>query len=380
MKRLAWLLLALSLPAWATINGLDSSRVVLPSFDGTRYGMYVAGDLPATPPEMLYTNSFDGNPTNTKDNGCGNTHDNIGIFADQSDIDYDPSSISECRADGPDVFIVADPDDSENSVLKFVNNASSGETNTEDSGIEKHRVKIRFAMHLSNDVQDGDPSDDHMAGGDGFRLLPGTEYWVGFRYRYKVTGTLPTSQQIFFEPSTSNVGEPLMYLDKRADRLVTRNWRYKDTSGTVHESAQESLTGLTPDTWVCYVHRIKRAPYTWGSAYDDFYAAGAPGSNDPTEGKWTIYAGQYSAGSAAATKWAAGSLDEDDATYGGWIGTDREAQGTYNPTVRIGLYWGYNSNEASEAVLYLDDLKIAESSGTLVDDFAAVAPPGCTLP
>ena len=28
MKRLAWLLLALSLPAWATINGVDSSRVV----------------------------------------------------------------------------------------------------------------------------------------------------------------------------------------------------------------------------------------------------------------------------------------------------------------------------------------------------------------
>lgn len=60
MKRLAWLLLALSLPAWATINGVDSSRVVLPSFDGTRYGAYVAGDYPETPPGVIWTQDFEG--------------------------------------------------------------------------------------------------------------------------------------------------------------------------------------------------------------------------------------------------------------------------------------------------------------------------------
>ena len=59
MKRIAWLLLALSLPAWATINGVDSSRIVFPSFDGTRYGMYVAGDFPETPPGYIWSQDFE---------------------------------------------------------------------------------------------------------------------------------------------------------------------------------------------------------------------------------------------------------------------------------------------------------------------------------
>ncbi len=59
MTRIAWLLLALSLPAWATINGVDSSRVVFPSFDGTRYGMYVAGDFPETPPGYIWSQDFE---------------------------------------------------------------------------------------------------------------------------------------------------------------------------------------------------------------------------------------------------------------------------------------------------------------------------------
>ena len=53
MKRLAWLLLALSLPAQATINGVDSSRVVFPSFDGTRYASHPTGDYDPSPPERV---------------------------------------------------------------------------------------------------------------------------------------------------------------------------------------------------------------------------------------------------------------------------------------------------------------------------------------
>ena len=53
MKRIVWLLLTLSLPAWATINGVDSSRVVFPSFDGTRYASHPTGDYDPSPPERV---------------------------------------------------------------------------------------------------------------------------------------------------------------------------------------------------------------------------------------------------------------------------------------------------------------------------------------
>lgn len=54
MRLFLALLLALSLPAWATINGVNSSRVVVPSSDGKRYGQYPAGDYVAVPPRAPY--------------------------------------------------------------------------------------------------------------------------------------------------------------------------------------------------------------------------------------------------------------------------------------------------------------------------------------
>lgn len=61
MRRILWLLLALSLPAWATINAITSTRILLPSYDGTRYGQYPSGDYDPSPPVRVfrYQGNFD---------------------------------------------------------------------------------------------------------------------------------------------------------------------------------------------------------------------------------------------------------------------------------------------------------------------------------
>jgi hypothetical protein len=58
MKRIAWLLLALSLPAWATINGVDSSRILIPCVYGQRDSEYPAGGACNPPAPSDYIQSF----------------------------------------------------------------------------------------------------------------------------------------------------------------------------------------------------------------------------------------------------------------------------------------------------------------------------------
>ena len=58
MKRLAWLLLALSLPAQATINGVDSSRILIPCVYGQRDSEYPAGGACNPPAPSDYIQSF----------------------------------------------------------------------------------------------------------------------------------------------------------------------------------------------------------------------------------------------------------------------------------------------------------------------------------
>ena len=58
MKRLAWLLLALSLPAWATINAITSTRILTPCAEGQRDAAYPSGGLCNPPASADYIESF----------------------------------------------------------------------------------------------------------------------------------------------------------------------------------------------------------------------------------------------------------------------------------------------------------------------------------
>ena len=106
MKRIVWLLLALSLPAWATINGVDSSRVVVPSADGKRYGSHPNGDYDPSPPERVvrYQATFDtvfGGNTNTLNGGFIQTVTTSGVNACTGNattlLNYTPDSVYMVR-------------------------------------------------------------------------------------------------------------------------------------------------------------------------------------------------------------------------------------------------------------------------------------------
>lgn len=353
MKRLAWLLLALSLPAWATINGVDSSRVVLPSFDGTRYGAYVAGDYPTGGDGVFYANAFDGNPTTTKDADYGN----IGILANQGDIEYDPDSIDwdglNCGSglvySGPDLFIV---DESGNKVLRYAIDASASGYNLECSNTLRHRALLIYGNNLSNDKTGA----AHTTGGSGFRIIPDTEYWFGWRYKMDCAGSLP--QNFFmFAPASSNPAEPVIQVKGDCEKLVIIPERYRDENDDTFETVKNTTGAFTENQWHCVVvHWIKK-PYSWGNAnsYD-------PGTTGGTR------AGTFEV-------WVDGALQPGahNATNGyGYTGTDHEGAGRLNSRFRVGYYWGTTTN-STQASLYVDDLKMADGANRS----ASVNPEGC---
>lgn len=373
MKRIVWLLLTLSLPAWATINGVDSSRVVLPSFDGTRYGMYVAGDLPAGVTGQLYANTFDDNHENTADDdrdGIDGTYYNIGLFGDQHDIDHDPPSASwtgvKCGSsarvwDGnlangtalPDYSIVADPADAENDVLRYYMDATAKGYNTECADTLRHRILLSWASHIDNDP----------LGGDGFRIVPDVEYWIGYRFRTHCTVDGSGSAAVLLQtPMSNSVGEPVIYLRKNCTNLDISPERYKTSTvwggGGTTEHRVNNAVSFTKDAWHCLVTRWIKKPYAVGGATSYNPAAVDGGTR---AGIFEVYLdGVLQPGSATFQYPAYTGTDR-----GGRVKTVDGATVTeFNALFRTGIYYTTEVGAAgSSMTVYQDDLTIAEGAG-----------------
>ncbi len=350
MTRIAWLLLALSLPAWATINGVDSSRVVLPAPDGYRYAEYPDGDTPLPPSGLLYENVFDGNPTNTADDVRQETdatsYGNIGILANQTDTDYDPNSIMwdglKCGTaarewDGPDLFI---EDESGNKVLRFDFDASANGYNLTCAATLKHRTQLILGLNVNNDT----PIVSRETGGEGFRVVPDEDYWFGFKYKMSCTGDLPANY-FMFAPASNQPAEPSIKMSSDCKKLILLQERYRDAAGATQQ-VSTTTEAFAKDTWHCVViHWIKK-PYSLGGAGG--YVSGTVGGT--RAGTWET--------------WVNGALQDGayNATNGyGFTGTDHKAEGRLNSRYRIGIYWGTENNSTTGS-MYIDDVRIGEGA------------------
>lgn len=365
MKRFAWLLLAMSLPAWATINGVNSTRILLPSFDGSRYSQYPDGDKPQNPAELLYFNGFDGNPTNTIDAAYGN----IGTIANQSDITFYPDSIGpggdSGHVDGPDMFIVNDPAGGTNKVLKIFMDASSAGRNWESSSSIRHRALVRVCSNCRNDLfgPGENHANSHKTDGDGLRLAADAEYWFGFRVRTHVVGSMGSSgnKAFLFSPLSEPLGEPCVYVKFNGDWSVAGE-RYRK-AGESPTEVKVDVPDVGHDAWHKVVIRWIRVPWSKG---------GATGYK-PTVSDGTDRAGIFeiwidgvkqdgTGGSAAASRTAANP---------GYTGTDHEATGDQNPRVRLGIYWVAPEWADSNYTVWLDDIMVMEGE----DLYDEVSPP-----
>lgn len=391
MRRILWLLLALSLPAWATINGVNTSHIIQLTSAGNRNSRCPDGSdctaAPEQPETLIYTNDFAGNPTNTADDareGIDGTYYNIGIFADQSDINHSPDSASwfgqDCSGtitrvwDGnlangtalPDFSIVDDPDEAGNKVLRYYMDATAKGYNTECSATLRHRAKMVWASHINNDPN----------GGEGYRIVPDIEHWAGWRFRLNCQGDIYNSgngpSQFFLNESIANVtGEPAVYAKTTCTELVISPERYKTSTvwggGSTIETKKTTVGPFAEDQWHCLVARWIKKPYSVGSA--TAYIPGTVGG--PRAGIFEIYID--------------GVLQRGSSTfqYPSWTGTDHSGRTKivngatvkeFNAVYRTGIYWATNLGAAGSSVtVYQDDVKLAEGA----DRAADVNPPGC---
>ncbi len=431
MKRLAWLLLAISLPAWATINGVDSSRVVLPSFDGTRYGAYVAGDLPfelPNDPELLYINTFDGNPTNTTDhtvrvnskayalgdyvvpatpngyyyrattagtsassapsfnttvdsttsdgsvvwtNKGTQAYGNIGIFSDQSDIDLYPVSI---RPNGDKETI--------NGITTVYRDGP--DISIVDDPDNPGNLVAKFYMDASTNGANFEPSfngkhravvrfgiadsmSNDLSGAHttgGNGIRAVPDHEYWVGYRYRNT-------------IVGNLANARYIFSELASTTTGDPILYIKKNGTSMDVSPERYKPLNSGSTIETGNRVKTIT---GLAQSEWHCVVSRIIRKPYS--WGT-AESYIPGTTPGARsgvyqvYVDGVLGEGDAASEAnpaWTGTDREARGEYNPSlVRLGIYWAEQNTDAASVTLYLDDIRIAEGS----ELFDAVNPPEC---
>ncbi len=153
MKRLAWLLLALSLPAWATINGVDSSRILIPCTEGQRMGEYPAGGACNPPAVVDYLENWSQFIV-----GDGYSKINTGTRI---------TIVSPSKTDSSTYSFVTSPSRDGNKSLLIANDGT-----VVDAGGVKHRAEVRYARNLTDF--------------DTFNI--GEEYCIGYSLRLSSTG------------------------------------------------------------------------------------------------------------------------------------------------------------------------------------------------
>ncbi len=244
MKRIAWLLLALSLPTWATINGVDSSRVVLPSFDGTRYGMYVAGDFPETPPGVIWTQDFEGIA-----NGTVLTKSNMdSTYKASEGLGYNAS----CHS-GISISNTVARHGSQ--ALKIQNDTSEASDSGSCAAATKARVELTLGANQYKITNSGD--------GLGWPL--GSDRWIGYSVYFPTSGNTSWSSispriiimQIFgaggdsLDPST-----PILYFILGSNGSLSADTTFSAEAGDI-TSSQDYLMPYA------YIGDTKTNSTTW---------------------------------------------------------------------------------------------------------------------
>ena len=153
MKRIAWLLLAISLPAWATINGVDSSRILIPCTEGQRMGEYPAGGACNPPAVVDYLENWSQFIV-----GDGYSKINTGTRI---------TIVSPSKTDASTYSFVTSPSRDGNKSLLIANDGT-----VVDAGGAKHRAEVRYARNLADF--------------DTFNI--GEEYCIGYSLRLSSTG------------------------------------------------------------------------------------------------------------------------------------------------------------------------------------------------
>jgi hypothetical protein len=188
------------------------------------------------------------------------------------------------------------------------------------------------------------------------RLVPDTEYWIGFRMKVDVEASSAYNRSTWnwfvFGWVSSATGAPEFYLNLQGTTTFSYHVelsRYKDETGATISPHKLALTGYAQDTWVEVVIHLLAKPYSLGT-----YVNGVVGQANP---------------GGIAQMWIDDTLVYDQQNV--YVGTDREHRGEDNDLLKMGLYNGQEGDTTAQGFinLYLDDLRIylGENGYSIVD-------------
>jgi hypothetical protein len=361
MKRIAWLLLALSLPAWATINGVDSSRVVLPSFDGTRYGAYVAGDYPETPPGVIWTQDFEGiaNGTVLSKANMDSTYEALEGLGYNSICDEGVTiSDTVARSGSQSLKVFND----------LINPANSGPTGC--TSTTKARVEILIAANQYK-------TTNTIGNGHGFTF--GSERWIGYSMYFPTSGNSGWStsiQPIIFQiigdgAPTGDPDSPILMLRLGSGGKfgvetafsadagdLTSSQDYLQTAGRVYDP---SFAQLTPGQWATLKDE--------GSSGAEYHLKNLAGTSPLlSRDTWHDVVIHFKKGDTVATGlieiWLDGVKVVDVPAF---PTTVSDFDDSY---IKIGAYHGSTTAGSETYTMYVDSMRIYDEQGT----FNAVDP------
>ena len=194
MRRILWLLLALSLPAWATINAITSTRILTPCAEGQRDAAYPSGGAcnPPAPAEYIETwSQFGLSDTYSAINSGTNITVNNGSKTDSSTYTF---TNTVKRGDEAKSLLIA----------------NDGTTLSADG---KHRAEVRYGRSMA-DID---------------TLNIDEEYCIGYSVRLSSTGwPADTKQVIVGQLANTNPYVIIQYKgDNNSDGYVRAEFQRK---------------------------------------------------------------------------------------------------------------------------------------------------------
>ncbi len=362
MKRLAWLLLALSLPAWATINGVDSSRIIIPSWDGNRYSAYPAGDAPQPPPVLLYSQGFE-------------TLNTAQSFSKGADL-YGSSTVTledfagmywagNCNS-GISVSTDRAREATGTKSLKYVNNfAVYGDFGC--PGTVKARVEYQMASNVPKltkcDVKG-------VCGEWGFN----EERWIGFSVYFPTSGNAKWTQgvvrPIFFQlfgtgATTGDPNSPVFFFHLGANGELDVNLSFSVEAGDLTSSQDYVFTNdwIRKPDWTRMTAGEWAALKTNGSSNAEYHLADIASVNQPylQRDQWHDFVIHHKKGYVKAEGlveiWMDGVKVVDIPAF------PTVPNDFYQSFLKSGLYGGQNSNGGTYT-MYLDSYRAADETGS----------------
>ncbi len=370
MKRFAWLLLALSLPALATINGVDSSRILIPCTEGQRMGEYPAGGACNPPALVLYHQDFESL------NASQSFMENANLYGDASRTLESFAHVAAAGNCNNTITIATDKVREAGGAqsIKFVNDfAASSDTGC--SGGSKARVELKMASDIpkfSKYVPDTE--------GDYGEWNFGSERWFGFSLYFPTAGnakwnnrvTRPIFFQIFGWGATVGDGaSPILHfmLDNGGEVDIDTEFSvdagdltsaqdYLYTGGWVRDTNGNTLSG---GAW-----EILKTYGSSGAAYHLKNAASATAERIQRD-QWNDFVVHFKKGHTIATGlievWLNGTKILDIPAF------PTAPDDFWQSFVKNGLY-GVRVDGGGTYTMYMDSYRATDETG----DFDAVDP------